>query len=69
MANSSANSYFDNINFVKKITKTSNINNETSISSIFAKKDLNLDNFWKVYNIISKNYYSSDTIKQQDLAY
>lgn len=69
MASNSANSYFDNINFVKNITKTSNINNDSSISSIFAKKDLNLDNFWKAYNIISKNYYSSDTIKQQDLVY
>jgi hypothetical protein len=33
------------------------------------RKDLDLSQFWKAYNIISKNYYSSDTIKQQELVY
>lgn len=62
-------SYFDNINFVKNIIKTDSVSNNDSVSNLFLKKDLNLDNFWKAYNIISKNYYSSDTIKQQDLVY
>lgn len=31
------------------------------------KKDLDLDLFWKVYNIIGENYYSSDKLSRKDL--
>lgn len=32
-------------------------------------KSLNLDLFWQVYNIVSKNYYSSDELVWKDLEY
>lgn len=69
LANNSKYSYFDNINFVKNITKTNEDYKKDSISNLFLKKDLNLETFWKAYNIINKNYYSSDTIKQEKLVY
>ncbi len=69
LASNSTYSYFDNINFVKKIINTSNNNWASDFSEMIMRKDLDLSQFWKAYNIISKNYYSSDTIKQQELVY
>ena len=69
LASNSSESYFEKINFVKKFINTSNNNWIENLGDLILRKDLDLNQFWKAYNIISKNYYSSDTIKQQDLVY
>lgn len=61
--------YLDKINFVKNYTNLENNQNNKLLSDLLLKKDLDLNKFWEVYNLISKNYYSSDTIKQKDLVY
>lgn len=55
---------------------TSNIKKEnkeniltTTIKDKFLEKDLNLDLFWQVYNIISQNYYFSDIINKKEIEY
>ena len=58
-----------NKNYVNKILKT-NFSSDKNISrdNIFSdKKDLNLDNFWKIYSIIKNDYYDIDWIKKQEL--
>jgi len=30
-------------------------------------EDLNLSNFWEVYNLIKENYYDHDNLKKEDL--
>lgn len=42
---------------------------DTFIKDKMLKKDLDLNLFWQVYNIVSQNYYSSDEIKNKDLEY
>ncbi|MGE4443746.1 MAG: S41 family peptidase [Candidatus Altimarinota bacterium] len=42
---------------------------DTFIKDKMLKKDLNLDLFWQVYNIVSQNYYSADETKNKDLEY
>lgn len=72
----------NNIDFTKNINKifnlfnksTENVNsNESLINNIIKEnlinKNLNLDLFWQVYNIVNQNYYSSDDLKQKDLEY
>lgn len=66
----------NNIDFFKKIL---NFNiNETNINKFsvneFLKdklinKDLDLNLFWQVYNIVNQNYYSSNELKDKDLEY
>lgn len=40
-----------------------------SITNSFIKKDLDLELFWQVYNLILNNYYSSDNIDKINLQY
>lgn len=42
---------------------------QSIIKENLLKKDLNLDLFWQVYNIINSNYYSSDELKSKKLEY
>ncbi|MDD4150994.1 MAG: S41 family peptidase [Candidatus Gracilibacteria bacterium] len=67
--NKEIGTYLDKINFVKNYTNLENNQNNKLLSDLLLKKDLDLNKFWEVYNLISKNYYSSDTIKQKDLVY
>ena len=55
--------------YVNKILKTQNYADKNiSRNNLFwNEKDLNLDNFWKIYNLIKKNYYNIDWVKKQDL--
>jgi len=58
-----------NKNYVNKILKT-NFSSDKNISrdNIFWNtKDLDLNNFWKIYSIIKSDYYDIDWIKKQDL--
>lgn len=51
--------------YVNKIWKTQN--NVEQISWFKLNKNLNLDKFWDVYNLISKNYYSASDLQKKDL--
>lgn len=42
---------------------------DTFLQDKILKKDLDLELFWQVYNIVSQNYYSSDEINKTDLQY
>lgn len=42
---------------------------QTIIKENLLKKDLNLDLFWQIYNIVNQNYYSADELKVKDLQY
>ena len=55
--------------YVNKILKThSSLDKNISRDNIFSsKKDLDLENFWKIYSIIKNDYYDIDWIKKQDL--
>lgn len=39
------------------------------VNNLFLDKDLDLDVFWKVYNIIKTNYYSIDKVDKEKLVY
>lgn len=56
--------------FTKKETQTkeNNIVN-TFLQDKLLKKDLDLELFWQVYNIVSQNYYSSDEIDKKNVQY
>lgn len=53
--------------------KIDNVENTGVINSFLQdqllKKDIDLELFWKVYNTISKNYYSADEIDKKTLEY
>lgn len=49
-------------------TKENNIVN-TFLQDKLLKKDLDLELFWQVYNIVSQNYYSSDEIDKKNVQY
>ncbi len=53
---------------VKNLLKNSNTQN---IKEVFnkSKKDLDLEEFWNVYNLIEKNYYDIDKLEKQELVY
>jgi carboxyl-terminal processing protease len=34
---------------------------------IFSKNDLDLEKFWKVYNLMKKNYYDDEVVQKEDL--
>lgn len=51
-------------NISNKKNTTNNI-----IKDKFVDKNLDLNLFWQVYDIVSKNYYSSDELKSKDLEY
>lgn len=50
-----------------KATNTNIVDN--FIKQKVGKKDLDLELFWKIYNIIWENYYSSDELSKKDLEY
>jgi carboxyl-terminal processing protease len=54
--------------YVKNIVKTNEkeVNFDNKLS-IFSKKDLDLEKFWKVYSLMKKNYYDDKVIKKEDL--
>ena len=55
--------------YVNKILKTNfSLDKQISRTNIFwEEKDLNLDSFWKIYNIIKQDYYDLEWIKKQDI--
>lgn len=42
---------------------------QTLLKDTLINKNLNLDLFWQVYNIVNQNYYSSDELKPKELEY
>jgi len=56
-------------NIVNDVIKEKDNNLKDLIKNSLLLKDLNLDNFWEVYNLINSNYYSRDEIKKEDLQY
>lgn len=52
----------------EKVEKSDNIV-QTLLKDTLTNKNLNLDLFWQVYNIINQNYYSSDELKPKELEY
>lgn len=59
--------YLEKINFVSNLI--SNDNSKELLKDIVLKKDLNLENFWASYNLISKNYYDANDLDKQKLVY
>lgn len=61
----------ENIKLDDNITKNQDLNSKVweFIKDKMLKKDLNLNLFWQVYNIIISNYYSSDELKEKTLEY
>ncbi|MBW7954729.1 S41 family peptidase [Candidatus Gracilibacteria bacterium] len=61
----------ENIKLDDNITKNQDLNSKVGefIKDKMLKKDLNLNLFWQVYNIIISNYYSSDELKEKTLEY
>ncbi len=56
-------------NIVNDVIQEKDNNLKDLIKNSLLLKDLNLDNFWEVYNLINSNYYSRDEIKKEDLQY
>ncbi len=53
----------------KNLNKTNTWTIENFVKDKLIDKNLDLNLFWQVYNIVSKNYYSSDELKGKDLEY
>lgn len=45
------------------------ITDNNIIKEVFLDKDLNLDLFWQVHNLVKSNFYSSSDLKDKDLEY
>lgn len=55
---------------VKNIIKSENkADKNIQVSDLFLEKDLDLNLFWRVYNIIKSNYYSIDWIQNNNIIY
>ncbi len=57
----------NNIDFFYKNNISKNSIIQTIVKDKLWDKNLNLDLFWQVYNITSKNYYGIDSLQQKDL--
>ncbi len=59
----------NNMSVFQKDTQSNQVFVDNFIKDKVLKKDLDLDLFWQVYNIVSQNYYSSDEVNKKDLQY
>ena len=56
-------------NAVFQNSKEENTSIVDKIWNSLLKKDLDIEMFWQVYNIVSLNYYSNDTMDKKELQY
>lgn len=56
-------------NAVFQNSKEENTSIVDKIWNSLLKKDLDIEMFWQVYNIVSSNYYSNDTMDKKELQY
>gem|GEM_PF-4837962 len=59
----------NNMSVFQKDTQSNQVFVDNFIKDKVLKKDLDLELFWQVYNIVSQNYYSSDEVNKKDLQY